>query len=64
MTFNVERPARTALEDAWVRLEPIGAHHANPLSMASQPEKAQLFHHLFFGPFDSVEDCADWIAGE
>jgi RimJ/RimL family protein N-acetyltransferase len=55
-------PAGLVIEGRWVRLEPLMPGHAAGLHAAFAGDDA-IWTFLPYGPFDSPEDYATWIAG-
>jgi RimJ/RimL family protein N-acetyltransferase/catechol 2,3-dioxygenase-like lactoylglutathione lyase family enzyme len=60
----VPAPIRGVLENDWVRLEPAGLQHAAGLFEASQDDRSDIFHHLFFGPFADRAAVEAWLRRE
>jgi RimJ/RimL family protein N-acetyltransferase len=58
----VTPPPGVVLEGRWCRLEPLDAdRHATSLHVANLADTAGvMWTYLSYGPFDSVEDYADW----
>ena len=62
MAFTPKAPEPRTLETDECRLEPLTSAHEEGLWAGLQNESDELFHHLFFGPFQRRAELSEWIA--
>mgnify|MGYP006293687969 FL=1 len=53
-------PALAGLENQYVRLSTLSTEHSTDLWNAVREDDGDLFEHLFFGPFENVDDVLKW----
>ena len=54
-------PAIDILQDEYTTLVPLLPEHGHELWRAAREGGPELFHHLFFGPFEHRADLQAWI---
>ncbi|MCB1158144.1 MAG: GNAT family N-acetyltransferase [Leptospiraceae bacterium] len=62
--YLYEKPVKKSFENSHILLEPLCLKHAVNLFNAASEDPEVTFYHMFFGPFDELENMQEWIMKE